>query len=106
MPKKPSSGLRSVASTVRFTVVEHQWLMRYIESHPETGNLNQVLRVLVSDARTWFGLPDMIRSRLEADAKAHGQDMREYVIDVLVRRFEVLVRESVVQEGSPRRKAT
>lgn len=104
MPKAPSSNLEQIATTIRLSVIEHQRVMRFLDTHPEMGNINQVIRLFVSDILGWFGLPDDLRERLEADAKALNKDLRGYVIHLLTRRYQELLRADIAEESAPTKK--
>jgi hypothetical protein len=49
------------------------------------------IRELIEDARTYFGLPSDADALLEADRVGRGQDRREYMANLLNRRYTELV---------------
>lgn len=73
---------------------------------PLGGNVALVIRQLIEDSHTFYGLPDAIREELEADAEKAGKDQRRYVIDLLTRRYAEIIRDGAQApsaSGRPRR---
>ena len=70
---------------------------------PLGGNLALIIRQLIEDSHTFYGLPDAIREELEADAKRSGKDQRRYVIDLLTRRYAEIIRDGAASSNAPGR---
>lgn len=67
-------------------------LMAWLRANAEGSgrSMTALVRDLLEDARSIYGLPGPVVERLEADAAALGLDLRGYVRHVLFRRFEQL----------------
>jgi hypothetical protein len=50
--------------------------------------VTDLVRGIVDDFRTLFGLPGLIVDALDADAKALGLDRRQYLMHLVARRYE------------------
>ena len=94
MAKTPSQ-IDMFALTVRLPVRDQGWIT---QQSKVDGTGNNVIRQLVEDGRTFYGLPDNIREKLEADAARLGKTRREYIIQLLSLRYEQLFKEEL-QDG-------
>jgi hypothetical protein len=99
MPKTTGS-IEKIQSSVRLTTVDHAWVNVRAK---ELGTYNEVIVQLVSDARTFYSLPDNIRQKLENDAKAMGKSLRDYVVFLLGKRYEELLREELAGASTKKR---
>jgi hypothetical protein len=79
MPKTPFS-VESIAFSVRLPVLLSSWLQNEAR---RTGNVNQAIREVLEDARTFYGLPEVLTEQLDAEARALGKSRREYIIHLL-----------------------
>ena len=79
------------STSVRYTTDMGAWLRKRAEARG--ASLNDEFVELIDDAMTWFGLPGSMVEILEQDRKAHKKaDLREYLIELLVQRYNQLVR--------------
>src|SRR5688500_3349105 len=81
--KKPSSDTAEtdmLGASVRMTIAQRAWAN---ERAKTLGGFNTVMRQLVDDARSLYGLPDVLREQLDTEAAALGKERREYIIHIL-----------------------
>jgi len=98
MPRTTPKELEGI--TVRYNPEAGRWLRA--EGARLGANINDIIRRLIDDAKGWFGLPPSIAQVLERDMKEQGAtDMRAYVVDLLVRRYNELLSGA---HGSPTKK--
>src|SRR5436853_7380853 len=91
MPRT-TSGREIENISVRYSPELGAWLRTQAERR--AVSLNEVFRDLAEDAKTWFGLPSSMVELLEEDRKhAKKADLREYVVELLVRRYNELLGE-------------
>lgn len=95
MPKSTGSVER-IQTSVRLSISDSGWVVQRAQ---ELGTFNHVIQQLVEDDRTFYGLPDVLREPLDAEAEALGKNRREYVIHILSLHAAELLR-----AGSPPRK--
>lgn len=101
MPKTPSQ-IEMFALTVRLPVRDQGWIT---QQSKEDGTANNVIRQLVEDARTFYGLPDVLREQLEAEAGRLGKTRRDYVIHLLsLRAAELLKQSALAPAGSTKKR--
>src|SRR5207249_6715886 len=82
LPIAPLEGF-----TTRFQEEDVRWIRQRAE---ERGcSMNEVIRVLVEDQRTLFGLPSMMQQRLTADRG--DRSVQQYLIDLLTARYGELI---------------
>ncbi len=67
-------------------------------SDAETS-VNQVIRSLVFDLCTWFGMPFFVGQRLEENRQQMKLDQRAYAQHLLVKRFAAIVKEGLEYDG-------
>lgn len=91
MAKSPSL-IEMFALTVRLPVRDQGWIA---QQSKEDGTANNVIRQLVEDTRSFYGLPDNIREKLDADAERLGKTRRDYMIHLLSLRYEQLLKDEV-----------
>jgi hypothetical protein len=72
----------------RFPPDLYGWIKKQADSR--AWSVNELVRRVMDDARTAYGLPKEIVDTLEADRKAMGLDWREYVMQVLTLRYKTL----------------
>jgi len=96
MAKTPSQ-IEMFALTVRLPVRDQGWVT---QQSKVDGTTNNVIRQLVEDARTFYGLPDNIREKLDADAAKLRKTRREYVIHLLSLRYEHMLKEELQKSPS------
>src|SRR5947209_2902373 len=84
MPKTFTSDMQGLS--VRFPIDVMAWFKSQAESKGEP--ITDLVRRIVDDYRTLFGLPKLIVDALDADAKALGLPRREYVMHLVARRYE------------------
>ena len=87
MPRVQSAP--TIPATVRFSSEDFAWVKQQGRS---LGGFNEVVRELVRDARTCYDLPAHITEALIADAG--DRTLRDYVVELLVRRYSELAREN------------
>ena len=59
---------------------------------PRTGSFNQAIREALDDARTLYGLPDVLVEQLDAEAKALSKSRRDYIVHLLATRAAELLK--------------
>ncbi len=96
MPRTPSI-IDAVTITMRLPGADARWIAHQGKT---VGNTALFLRRLVDDARNLYGLPEPIREALQAEAKKLGKDQRDYVVYLLTRRYEDLLREKFRMEAA------
>lgn len=79
MPKTPFK-VESMAFSIRLPILLSHWLTNEAK---RTGNFNQAVREVLEDARTFYGLPEVLTEQLNAEARALGKIRREYIIHLL-----------------------
>lgn len=62
-------------------------------------SVNQVVRSLVFDLCTWFGMPFFVGQRLEENRQQMKLDQRAYAQHLLVKRFAAIVKEGLEYDG-------
>lgn len=101
LPQKADSSVRDyVQQSIRFSTAHLVFLEE--EAQRNGVSINSVVRDLVTDAGTLYGVPLNMRKKLEEDAKSLGLDRREYIKYLLGLRYEALVRGEVGDRASPR----
>ena len=96
MPRSPKPS-ESFQQAVRFKNVHGPWIAAEMKKLGES--FNEIIRRLVDDAMSFYGLPANQRERLEAEMKKLGLDRRDYVQYVLSLRAEALAREQGEKVG-------
>lgn len=85
------SSLNAGGIPVSVRLREHQLRWATAQGEERGLSVGGVTRELINDAITWYELPTEAAELLEADRKARGQDRREYVKNLLNRRYTELV---------------
>jgi hypothetical protein len=99
---KRDSEIRDyIQQSIRFAPIHLKWLTD--ETSRTGASINAVVRQLVDDARTYFGLPPTMVQMLEKDRAALGLDFRGYVQEVLSQRYRDLLKREF-EAGPSRRK--
>ncbi len=93
MPRASSSP--TIPATVRFAPDDFEWVKQHGRA---LGGFNDAVRELVRDARTCYDLPAHITETLIADAG--DRPLRDYVVELLVRRYNELAREEARREDA------
>lgn len=75
--------------SIRFAPEQRAWLSDATRRSGES--INAVVRQLVDDAQTFFGLSPSILALLQQDRVAMGLDHRGYVRELLTRRYRDLL---------------
>lgn len=76
--------------SVRLPVETLNWLKDIAEENGEPTN--DVIRRLVDDYRSLYGLPQTFTHQLDADMKANGlKDRREYIMHLLAARLKEIL---------------
>jgi hypothetical protein len=111
MAPKKSDGVNSGAhdfqqQSIRFAPQHIAWLSA--ESKRTGESFNSVVRQLVDDARSFYGLSPTIADLLEEERATMGLDFRRYVQEVLTQRYANLLRADIEDRrsggGRPARK--
>lgn len=110
MPKMPSTAGGLAQISMRVSTVQAAWIAKEAKV---SGNTNEVLRELIDDAMSLYGLPEVVVEELEKDAASKGlklssmRDRRNYFQRILMRRYDALARgeEPALGESSKSRKA-
>lgn len=84
MPKTPARD-DYFTQSFRFTPEQTTFLK---DEAKRLGSTTAVIREVLDDVRTLYGLPKVIAEALEKDRKALGLSPREYVMHLLARRYE------------------
>ncbi len=84
MPKTPARD-DYFTQSFRFTPEQTSFLK---EGAQRLGSTTAVIREVLDDVRTLYGLPKVMIEALEKDRKALGLSQREYVMHLLARRYE------------------
>src|SRR5713101_3136976 len=84
MPKTPARD-DYFTQSFRFTPEQTSFLK---EGAKRLGSTTAVVREVLDDVRTLYGLPMVMIELLERDRKALGLSQREYVMHLLARRYE------------------
>lgn len=79
MPKTPYK-IEMAAFSIRLPVQLSGWLLGEAK---RTGNVNQAIREVLEDARSYYGLPEVLTEPLDAEAKRLGKSRRDYVVHLL-----------------------
>lgn len=89
--------------SIRFAAAQLNWLN---EATKRAGvSVNAVVRGLVDDAQTYFGLPPTVVEQLEKDRAAMGLDFRRYVQELLTQRYTAVLRAELEADvGSKKRR--
>ncbi len=92
--ERPISG-EVFAVTIRLSLAAG----RFVQSEAKRiGSVNDYIRSIVNDARTFYGLPEAQVARLDAQAKKLGKSRRELISMVLSSLADDLLREEVRAE--------
>lgn len=98
--KSRDSDVRDyIQQSIRFAPQHLKWLTD--ETNRHGVSINAVVRQLVDDARTFFGLSPTMVELLEKDRAKMGLDFRRYVQELLTQRYRDLL---LAEAGSPARK--
>ncbi len=84
MPKTPGRD-DYFTQSFRFTPEQTAFLK---EGAKRLGSTTALVREVLDDARTLYGLPMAIAEALEKDRRALGLSPREYIMHLLARRYE------------------
>src|SRR4051812_42552276 len=100
--KNPDSAIRDhIQQSIRFAMVHLAWLKAETD---RTGmSINAVVRQLVDDARSCFGLPPTMVETLEKDRARLGLDHRGYVQELLTQRYRDILRTEFQSSGPSQR---
>lgn len=92
-PSVPDDKESSIHVGVPVSVRLQQHQLQWATAQGEGRGLSvgAVARELISDAMHWYGLPSEAATLLEADWVARGQNRREYMKNLLNRRYTELV---------------
>ncbi len=109
MTPKKSDGINSGAhdfqqQSIRFAPQHIVWLAA--ESKRTGESFNSVVRQLVDDARSFYGLSPTIADLLEKERATMGLDFRRYVQEVLTQRYASLLRADIEERRAPTTKST
>lgn len=85
-----------IQQSIRFAADHLKWLTEATER--DGVSINAVVRGLVDDARTFFGLPPTMVALLEKDRGRMGLDFRRYVQELLTRRYRDLILEDAAND--------
>lgn len=97
---KTFSNIETLSQTIRLPVMTAAWLG---EQAKQLGSVNVFIRQLVDDARTLFGLPKIIVDKIEADMARNGMSQRDYLINLVMLRYEQIVKAESSPHGHSRR---
>jgi predicted DNA-binding protein len=100
MPKTPFK-LETIAYSLRLPVTWAAWVTAQAQ---RTGNANQALREIIEDAKTFYGLPDVLTEQLDAEAAKLGKSRREYIIHLLSLRAAELLKSAPAANSSSTKK--
>lgn len=75
--------------SIRFAPERRTWLTDATRRSGES--MNAVVRQLIEDAQTFFGLPPSVVALLQKDRAEMGLDHRGYVRELLTRRYRDLL---------------
>ena len=78
------SILDAVMVAVRLPGADVGWIKA--QAKPLGGNFSLVVRQLITDARSFYGLPDPLRDSLLVEAERLGKTPRDYIVHVLAER--------------------
>ncbi len=87
MPK--SYSMENLAFSIRLPPITAKWLD---DQAKKVGSFNQAIRQVLEDARTLYGLPDVMTEQLDAEATSLGKTRRDYVAHVLSLRAAQLMK--------------
>lgn len=88
--KTKDSDVRDyIQQSIRFAPQHLKWLTD--ETNRHGVSINAVVRQLVDDARTFFGLSPTMVQLLEKDRARMGLDFRRYVQELLTQRYRDLL---------------
>lgn len=94
--KRSDSPARAfVQQSIRFSADNARWLSS--ESTRTRTSINAVVRALIDDASSYFGLGPSIVAILEKDRSSMELSHRRYVQEILARRYSDLLLSSVSQ---------
>lgn len=88
MPKI-SAQLEKMGFSFQLTMDKAAWLKRQGEL---AGTVNDALRHLIDDARTYYSLPPIMVEQLDAEARALGMERGQYIGHVLSLRAAQLMK--------------
>ncbi len=88
MPKTPFK-IDTMAFSVRLPLELADWVN---EQAARTGSFNQAIREALDDARTLYGLPDVLVEQLDAEAKDLSKSRRDYIVHLLAMRAAELLK--------------
>ena len=88
---KDTAAGEFVQQSIRFAPAQLMWLSK--ESERLGASFNALVRQLVDDSRTFFGLPPTMVRSLEEERRALGLDFRQYVQELLTRRYRDLLKQ-------------
>jgi hypothetical protein len=86
-----------IGTSVRITTAQAGWAQ-----HRATKlgtSFNTVIRELIEDAKSFYGLPEVLREQLEAEAKDLHKEPREYVLHLLTLHAVELLNKSKASKG-------
>lgn len=83
--------------SIRFARPQLQWLDA--ETKRLRISVNALVRQLVDDVQTFFGLPPSVAASLEKDRTTMGLDRRRYLQELLTRRYATLLRAELEEES-------
>lgn len=97
--KSRDSDIRDyIQQSIRFAPQHLKWLND--ETARAGVSINAVVRGLVDDARTYFGLSPTMVELLEKDRTRMGLDFRRYVQELLTQRYrDLLLAEAAATAG-------
>jgi hypothetical protein len=91
-----------LAGTVRLSPAEFGFIEKLGKDMNES--FNGVVRHLINDARTYFGLPEAMTNLLDDEAKKLNKNRREYVLHLLSSRAVELIKAEGRAESGGKRK--
>ncbi|HYD51876.1 MAG TPA: hypothetical protein VEA99_04585 [Gemmatimonadaceae bacterium] len=80
------------------------WLRHAAEQ--KKVSINEHVVGLLTDLRTWFGLPFTVTDELESDRKALGLERRDYLVHLLLQRYASIRERGPGFDGPRDRKGT
>lgn len=90
------AAARFAQQSIRFSTVQSDWLRA--EGAQQRASINELVRRLVDDRRTFFGLAPTLCAALEEDRVALGLDSRTYLQELLTLRYAKVLREQLERE--------
>lgn len=103
-PKDEPSEIRDyMQQSIRFAPQHIKWLTD--ETARAGVSINAVVRKLVDNARTFFGLSPTMLEAIDKDRAAMGLDFEGYIRELLTQRYRDLLRAEIrAEESAPRKK--